>query len=621
MPPSDAESKTWQPGRPWVLGLVTLLALAFLASFFPIEDSDDDWWHLKAGKLLWEGKIGWYSDDPFTLTAQDKMWVNHEWLAETLFYGAHHWGGLNAANLLKSIIVMAAFGMAYFSSLKAMGPEIDRAAKVQSAALAVCLAIPTAQFTFYLRPPVWSYLFLAVYQFLFLRIQREPHSFTAKSDISRILLLGSLMVLWANLHGGAILGCVVMVLMAGGAALDWLTARRLNREASYQSVIGWAMAALVVLAASCLNPYGIHLHALTFEVMSEKWLTGRIYELFPPAFDLIWTLPLLLIPAAFGVLRGRGWGERLVFLFLVWQGMSHVRHLPLLAIWSAPYAALGIATAMSRESAFPTNTYPGGKRCGLIASAMLIAIGIMVVGTLWPVLPPLLAMSAGRYAVVGLLVCIAIAFVALKWRGASTFFWISAAIAIGFVVTYPGARPARCIRCLSGESWSGKNFPDQLADFILDHHLTSPALLSRETGAGMLIWKLSPETMRVFTCSRFDLQGGIPIKELETLLWMFDRPWRDPDSGVEIPAWQTLWNEKYHFDLVLLEKYNDLGKVFPLWNYLDGPDSWFVRVAAEAWPDRTNPDHQYTLFMRKGEALSDLMKEIGQPAWFDENDR
>jgi hypothetical protein len=593
-----------------LIGLVWVLGLAFLVSFFPIEDSDDDWWQLKAGKLLWEGRTGWYSSDAFTLTAQDKVWVNHEWLAEMLFYGSTLLGGLQAANLFKALIVTATFLVVYLTCRKLVGSDENRSAGKWCAALAVGIAIPTSQFTLYLRPPVWSFLFVALYHFLLVRRAgkgslREEEC--APPGLQRLLVMVLLMILWASLHGGAILGCIIIGLMAAGAGLEVLAAWWKGEKGGVKRLGGWVAPALLVPLASLMNPYGFHLHSLTFEVMSEKWLTSRIYELVPPAFDLVWTIPLLLIPATYGIIQRGRWGESLVFLFLVWQGLSHVRHLPLLAIWSAPYAALAFVQLL--VSFAPLATMMAG---GLSALMMLLLSWGGIAGSFSHPLSRWVVLSAIILATLGLVFD----------RGARTrwLFAILAGIAIGFVVAVPGQRPQRFVRCMMGEAWSGRNFPDQICEFILKHHIQTPVLFARETGAGYPIWKLAPESMRVFSCSRFDLQGSLPVKELEMILWMHEQAWTDPETGVSFPGWEDLWNVKYHFDLVLMEKYADAltGRVFPFWNFLNRPDSGFVRLASERWPGPGPADRQFTLFLRKGEQLSRVMKEIGSPVWFEE---
>ena len=340
-----------------ILSLSLIVGLSAVVSFFPIEESNDAWWHLKAGQLIWEGKLGWYDNDVFTWTSRDKVWINHEWLAEWLFYAFHQMGSLLGAIAFKSAIVILTFVVVFLSCLfiQPMDSRLEAAPteggerfrsqstrlvgsgapqnRLLAATVAICLAIPTSQFTLYLRPPIFTFLLVACFHLAIASRKGEAPGWKGTAAGA------GLMILWANLHGGAILGCVILFLMGAGSVLHSL----LDRSRGFRPLVAWTKSGLVICGASLVNPYGYHLHLLTFEMMSRKWLTERIPELEPPPFDLMWTLPLLLIPAIVGVIRAGSWGERLVFAFLMWQGLSHVRHLPLLAIWATPYAAYALA--------------------------------------------------------------------------------------------------------------------------------------------------------------------------------------------------------------------------------------------------------------------------------------
>ena len=78
-------------------GLVLLLVLgvAFSFAFTPLRSSQDEWWHLKAGKWIVEnGRLP--RNDIFTYTGENMRWHNHEWLAQVLFYGVHQLGEAGA---------------------------------------------------------------------------------------------------------------------------------------------------------------------------------------------------------------------------------------------------------------------------------------------------------------------------------------------------------------------------------------------------------------------------------------------------------------------------------------------------------------------------------------------
>jgi len=101
--------------------------------------------------------------------------------------------------------------------------------------------------------------------------------------------------------------------------------------------------------------------------------------------------------------------------------------------------------------------------------------------------------------------------------------------------------------------------------------------------------------------------------ELETLLWRVGEPWTDPVTGHEIRPWRELWDGKYRFDLVILEKYSDRDErfPFPLWEYLGSSESGFVHVASETFPTHRFPDQVFSLFVRKGPHLEKVLKELG----------
>lgn len=596
--------------------MLSVLLLIAVTGFTPIGESSDDWWHLKAGKLLWEGEMGWYTPDLFTESAKDKVWVNHEWLAEILFHMVTLPVGIRGAILLKTLILAATYLLVFLTCSNLLRRGGTPGSGVHLAALlAVALAIPSSQFTFYLRPPIFTFLFLAVYHAFFLRRSGDPPT------LREGLLLTAIMAVWANLHGGAILGCVVVFLMWIGSCLDAFFSPEKFNPRNVQNLKGWVLFGLGLGAASLMNPYGVHLHLLTFEMMSQKWLTERITEMLPPRVDYVWTLPLLLIPAAWGVWREGKWGSRLVFLFLLWQGLSHVRHLPLLSIWAAPYAAAAFKDRVHRPKT-------------LILALLFLVPLLVLANTALEIVPnAILANEFFRLLVVVLLAVSATA-VALApskrssrpeapthkekteqptGRTRSLFFLIGCALAIGYVTVYAGLRPQQFWRAMKGVEWDAGPYPNRLIDLIVDFDIPGQILLNRENQSGYLIWRLAPERLRIFTCNRFDLQGSLPRMELETLLWCVEDPWRDEQTGIEVRPWREIWEEKYSFDLVILEKYSDRAEPFPfpLWTFLDRPESGYVRVASEVYPGQAFPDQVFSLFVRRGPHLEPLMERLG----------
>src|SRR6266700_1262962 len=70
------------------LALTVLTVLTVRGRF----NDPDLWWHLKVGETIWAMHFI-PNTDLFSYTAANHAWVAHEWLSETLIYGAYRAGG------------------------------------------------------------------------------------------------------------------------------------------------------------------------------------------------------------------------------------------------------------------------------------------------------------------------------------------------------------------------------------------------------------------------------------------------------------------------------------------------------------------------------------------------
>lgn len=70
------------------LALVVLSVLTVRTRF----NDPDLWWHLKIGATIWNTH-SIPNADSFSFTAANHAWIAHEWLSETIIYGAYRAGG------------------------------------------------------------------------------------------------------------------------------------------------------------------------------------------------------------------------------------------------------------------------------------------------------------------------------------------------------------------------------------------------------------------------------------------------------------------------------------------------------------------------------------------------
>ncbi|HYN07997.1 MAG TPA: hypothetical protein VES67_11450 [Vicinamibacterales bacterium] len=218
----------------WLPAAGALLVLFALAT---ITSTDTDLWgHTRFGlDILRDHELP--SDDPYSFT-QDKPWVNHEWLSELQMGMAYRLAGPTGLALLKGALTFTAL-ILIWSALRG----IDVAPRI---IIFAATAMSTVPVTRTLRPQAWSLLLLVI----LCRILIE--------DRQRARWLVPLMLaLWANLHGGWIVGL--------GILLTWTFGEVVIRGFRPLTV------AVLSLLATLVTPYGWRL----WEFLLETVRMGR----------------------------------------------------------------------------------------------------------------------------------------------------------------------------------------------------------------------------------------------------------------------------------------------------------------------------------------------------------
>ncbi len=296
-----------------------ILVLSSLWYFFSYPEVDPDLWgHLFFGReILQTGSLP--EKNLYSYTAPEHPWINHEWLAEVVFYGVFYL--LSSSGLILLKLALAA-GLVWILDLILR----ERISSPYARVLVLVWAMAILSPGFNVRPQIFTYFLLAVLLFLCHRAQEKA---------SR-MLYGAvpLMILWANLHGGFVAG-----LGALGLFSIWAVVRG-NR--------GVIIPAALAFASVLLNPYGLRL--LSF--LAEDLLLHRpITEWQPLSLaDLsFWEFKLALVAVVAGSLWGGFWRrwDFILVLLAGWFALRHQRHAPLFAVVAAPFVANGICGVIS----------------------------------------------------------------------------------------------------------------------------------------------------------------------------------------------------------------------------------------------------------------------------------
>ncbi|HET7219882.1 MAG TPA: hypothetical protein VFJ02_17615 [Vicinamibacterales bacterium] len=165
--------------------LLTLVFLTIVVACALTPMQGDSWWQLRAGRDMWTSGTVMLSD-VYSHTWYGTFWVNHEWLAEVVYYVAYAAAGLPGVTLLAAALIVAGWSLAWRLT----------EGSTRQAFFLVLLSIPPASTWWEPRPHAFSLLFIPATVFL---IARE-----------RFTWLPAMFVIWANCHGGVLLGFVLM---------------------------------------------------------------------------------------------------------------------------------------------------------------------------------------------------------------------------------------------------------------------------------------------------------------------------------------------------------------------------------------------------------------------------
>jgi hypothetical protein len=297
-------------------------------------------------KLLGDAGIGWHIRNGQQILVTHAIprfdsfssslwqpWFAWEWLYDIAVGKLEAWCGLNGVVWLTAIVIATVFAWTFRLT-------VARGTNLLLALVLTLLAISASMIHFLARPHVLSWLFALAWFWTLDSTERSG----AQSRCTRWLwALPLAMVLWVNVHGGFLLGFVLLGIYWLGAFWTWVTTRETRLEDSLgkitagQRVRQLTGVGLLSVAASVINPYGWNLHAHVFSYLTNRFLMDHIEEFQSPNFHgIAQKCFLALILIAIAVLGARGRKLRateiLLLLFAVYAGLYASRNIPVSSV-------------------------------------------------------------------------------------------------------------------------------------------------------------------------------------------------------------------------------------------------------------------------------------------------
>jgi hypothetical protein len=424
---------------------------------------------------------------------------------------------------------------------------VRRGTNILLALLLVLLAASAAMIHFFARPHVLSWLFTMVW---FWALESSEKNYKSRGPSALLLwLLPSTTLVWVNVHGGFLVGFVLLAIYWFSAAWEWLRSNLKLTEGGFEEALQkiragrrlrtLTLAGILSAAVTLLNPYGFKLHVHIYRYLSNRFLMNHIDEFQSPNFHYVAQkcfagLLMLTLVALAGRQRKVSLSQLMVVFFAVYSGLYASRNIPV----SALLLILAIGPLLSDATEGLGARFRGRgarfKASKFVSSSFLPrmkAIELSLQGHIWPIA--------------------AMAFT----------FWIAA---------HGGSLNATP---LMDAHFDAKRFPAAAVDYLEKQNVQGPLLrplLSPDAWGGYLIYRLYPRT-KVVIDDRHDFYGETFLKSYLKMVHLE-------------PGWDEFLNQ-YQPGCVLVPSDSALANILaetPGWQpiYSDDVARAFVRSAA-----------------------------------------
>lgn len=331
-----------------------MLAVMAIAIGDSVRFVDPDLWgHITFGRaVLAQGHLIFH--DPYSYSGPGHLWLNHEWLSEVIQALLFDALGVFGLNLFKLCLTAVTIVFMVLAESKTGAPYLAQIAVLLVGAVTIA---PYMQF----RPQMFTFALFAILLFI---LARDTYRATAAVWIAIPML-----ALWANLHGGFIMGIAALGTYTGvSAARDWVRGRTLGRAA--------VLAAITTAAsvATLCTPYGIGTwtavgHALQnpytriaiadwqpffrfLEAASYRGLATTLYEAMPVG---------LMAALALAIAISRDFDDLPLLAIAVVMCAAAI-----IAVRNAPLAIIAMAAPLARHSAIAAARMHSPSRPGAI---------------------------------------------------------------------------------------------------------------------------------------------------------------------------------------------------------------------------------------------------------------
>lgn len=299
---------------------VIILLLLIMALRTPLDT--DMWWHLRAGEETWLNRQV-YSVDTFSFTRSGQIWLNHSWLSQVMMFVLFQTGGYLALSVWVAVTAATSMALVYF--------QMEGHSLLRGAIL--ILAGAAASVVWSPRPQIMSLVLFGLVSYLLYLYKWKKKN--------HLIWLVPIFLIWGNLHGGYVLGVILLGVMIGGELLNKIIPGKTEFHMDWPEIrklVFWASSGML---AVLINPFGIGMWKIPFNTVGVKALQDFISEWASPDFHQLFQQPMLwmlfLIFIAIGISKKTIDGTDLLSLIVFsWFAFTARRNFGPFAMVSAP---------------------------------------------------------------------------------------------------------------------------------------------------------------------------------------------------------------------------------------------------------------------------------------------
>ena len=242
-----------------------------LSLFMAGEQDPDFWWHLRIGRWMVDhGKLP--STDIFTFTVPTHAWTDHEYLTEIVMWLVYRVAGSAGLSIAFGLLTWAGFWIIY--------RQVRRQPWV---IVGVGLAIGAIA-----GSPIWGpraqmiTFFLSCLELYWLQGYLSGRS-------RAIQWFPLVMVLWANLHGGWVIGFAWLGVALVSELIGWAWDRENPAHRAHVRLL--AIITVFSILAVAATPHGLSLYPYPFQTQGSVAQQKLIVEWFSPDFHQVYLRP------------------------------------------------------------------------------------------------------------------------------------------------------------------------------------------------------------------------------------------------------------------------------------------------------------------------------------------